>query len=935
MSSDRIKSSGGEALSILSKNQGAIGSLVRAFLSRRSSEDKEWLDEWFSSRIKKFFVAPLSESESDPSSGLTSGEGEMTPFAQPIILTSIQVQHFRGFRESIGEIDMGGNLIVIEGKNSSGKTSLAEALEWLFSGSLSRRENIFSGNARELAHCIANRHRPPNKETWVSAVFSTLPEYGTAEAFSLRRVLQEDYGTSKNASCKSVLYFNDKALLADEEQRVLDKYFAGVPPLLMQHTLRDFVQGDPKWRRKYFERLLQLDEMTELIRSAVISGNRLTDFPSPSGGQHLDLWEQLGSSLENSASRNVFTTQIDSGRSDATKRVSDILSSISLSEFPSLLVGQNSSEKIITALREEQERALRKSFPLLAQLRPHRRVSNYPHETQPFQSIETLGQKMRSAWDQYEPALIATDALSDKNLAVSKAFKILLEAGTIQVGKDVQNCPLCAHEQRDTLSANRISTIERWHAVREAEQASRKEMLTAKNSLLAIVKSSLEDFNDLLPNFPIDADWDSAIQTAGDQLREEAGELRRLLERQLNELTSFVIRGRKLIETSSQIPSSKGECESLIEDVTDVALGLAELPSMAKAYCDALASLEDTIGMEASMDSGYRLRDCILLCYNSDSSIADDLRWEHAKRLARQELEMVRESLIMYRQEFLENRRMKFNDGIESVWKSLRDERYSAFSHLHIPKSRGVGFPIELELKALIDDSNEQLEVDALSVFSESQVNALGIAAFVTRSMMLGHRILVFDDPVQSMDEEHFFTFARNLIPDILNGGNQVVLLTHNDAFARGISYHNHDFPGYVTMKTVHRRKTGSVVEEGNRTIPERLKTAERKLDEGDYGSAWTYVRLAIERLYTVTYMKYGSAKFDPFSWRNHSAEDMWERGVKEIVSDKQPNGASRLREILSMTAAGSHDKAPMGETEIRESLKFLRRLTHELKVGR
>lgn len=335
------------------------------------------------------------------------------------------------------------------------------------------------------------------------------------------------------------------------------------------------------------------------------------------------------------------------------------------------------------------------------------------------------------------------------------------------------------------------------------------------------------------------------------------------------------------------------------------------------------------------MDSDYRLRDCILLCYNNDSSIADDLRWEHAKRLAQQELEMVRESLISYRHEFLENRRMKFNDGIESVWKSLRDERYSAFSHLHIPKSRGVGFPIELELKALIDDSNEQLEVDALSVFSESQINALGIAAFVTRSKMLGHRILVFDDPVQSMDEEHFLTFARNLIPEILNSGYQVILLTHNDAFARGISYHNHDFPEYVTMKTVHRRKTGSVVEEGNRTIPERLKTAERKLEEGDYDSAWTCVRLAIERLYTVTYMKYRPAKFDPFSWRNHSAEDMWERGVKEIISDMQPDGASRLKEILSMTAAGSHDKAPMGETEIRESLKFLRRLTHELKVGR
>ena len=177
------------------------------------------------------------------------------------------------------------------------------------------------------------------------------------------------------------------------------------------------------------------------------------------------------------------------------------------------------------------------------------------------------------------------------------------------------------------------------------------------------------------------------------------------------------------------------------------------------------------------------------------------------KKLAQRDLKLVRESLIDYRQQFLEARRLSFSEGIESVWTSLRDERYSSFSQLHIPPPRGRGFPVRVELKALLDDSTETKEVDALGVFSESQINALGIAAFVTRAKLLGHRLLIFDDPVQSMDEEHFKTFARDLIPQILGDGFQVILLTHNDTFARDVSHFHHDRTNYVTLSIRHSRR--------------------------------------------------------------------------------------------------------------------------------
>ena len=76
---------------------------------------------------------------------------------------------------------------------SSGKTRLAEALEWLLTGSPSRRERRHSGNPRELEKCMSNQFCPGDVDTWVSTTF-ILKSQGDFEEIVLRRVLKKDYG---------------------------------------------------------------------------------------------------------------------------------------------------------------------------------------------------------------------------------------------------------------------------------------------------------------------------------------------------------------------------------------------------------------------------------------------------------------------------------------------------------------------------------------------------------------------------------------------------------------------------------------------------------------------------------------------------------------------------------------------------------------------
>ena len=929
MSKEQFYSTGDEALSHLVRHEGAVGDLVRCFLTRGNTEDRKWLETWFQSRIEKHIVDPLSGSDSALTLDQDPGQVAASPLALHIKLKSMQVHYFRGFGEASSQVDMGGNLIVIEGRNSSGKTSLAEALEWLFSGYLSRRESSSSGNTRELKQCITNTFRPINEDTWVSATFVSYSDDGEDEEFTLRRVLQEDYGTTAKATCKSSLFLNDIELAPSDEGQILEKHFAGVPPLLMQHTLRDFVHSDPKRRHRYFERLLHLDELSELIRQAVMTD----DFPSPSGNEHLRLWNKLNSYLTNVSARKIQNQTSNGYKGNTVEEISDALSSISNVEFPSLLEGKVKKENIVATLHDEQMRAQQDSFPMLTRLRPRRQFSDYPNESRPTSYVDMLGKKVRDAWGKFESALLAVQAIGDKNLAVSKAFKLLLDEGIIIYGKDTQSCPLCAYEHSDTLSADRITTIESWNPIRRSEQATRQALEEAINSLVDVARQALKRHDDLLPSPPTEFDWDSAFQNTGDPLQEEARKLRTILEKQ-NDLSSYVANGRELVSKGCQHPDSIEECESLIRDFTEVITGLEGVPTRAREYADAFASVEAAVGVEASSEPKYRLRKCLIECFENTASISCDLRWEQAKRLAQKDLQRVRESLMTYRQQFLEDRRMSFNNGIESVWRSLRKDKYSSFSQLHIPPPRGKGFPIEIELKASLDDRSEKVEVDALRVFSESQVNALGIAAFVTRAKSLGQRLLIFDDPVQSMDEEHFTTFARDLIPQILDYGFQVVLLTHNVAFARDVSHFHYDRTDYVTMSIRHSRQNGSVVEEGNRRVSERLNLAEGKLEDGHLDEAWKYIRFAIERLYLITYLKYGPSKFRAESWQHQTAEYMWNSGAGQEIRSRLPNSDKRLKDILDMTAGGAHDTPPKGETDIRDSLDFLRNTLNELKLG-
>jgi hypothetical protein len=115
---------------------------------------------------------------------------------------------------------------------------------------------------------------------------------------TLRRILRQDYSRIAADAPLSDLYLDGKKLGSTEEAEVLDRLFAGVHPILMQHNLRRFVHDEPNARRQYFERLLQIDELTALIEKAVIGPVRLKQITNPDGGTGLAALRALAAELE-------------------------------------------------------------------------------------------------------------------------------------------------------------------------------------------------------------------------------------------------------------------------------------------------------------------------------------------------------------------------------------------------------------------------------------------------------------------------------------------------------------------------------------------------------------------------------------------------------------------------------------------------------------
>jgi hypothetical protein len=285
-------------LKALQELEEPVGSFIRAFPGRAAlSEEPDWLETWFTDLATRFRSGEAPDLKRIAASAAEKGDLSLLakePVDSTLRLIALRPHWFRGFREVAEPICFESDLIVIEGRNSSGKTSISEAIEWVFTGQLSRRTSGEQGHPTELADCIANEFRPVGEKTTVELAVEV-----DGAMVILERVLRRDYSAIASDSSESELLVDGTVASKEVERKLFERLLSGIHPILMQHNLRRFVHDDPSSRRRYFERLLQIDELTALVEKAVIGSKRVREISNPRGGVGLAAVLDLANEAEN------------------------------------------------------------------------------------------------------------------------------------------------------------------------------------------------------------------------------------------------------------------------------------------------------------------------------------------------------------------------------------------------------------------------------------------------------------------------------------------------------------------------------------------------------------------------------------------------------------------------------------------------------------
>lgn len=177
----------------------------------------------------------------------------------PPRISKIEVQGFRAFGKISQPLVFAGPIAAVWAPNSQGKTSLAEAFEFLLTGQIVRRQ-LMASTQDEFADALRNAHMPSDIPVYVEAEIVA----ADGNTHKLRRTLVSDY--AKRQDCQSALEIDGTAA-SEDDLAALGIVLSQPPlaaPVLAQHTLGYLFSARPQDRANYFKTILEVTDLEDL-----------------------------------------------------------------------------------------------------------------------------------------------------------------------------------------------------------------------------------------------------------------------------------------------------------------------------------------------------------------------------------------------------------------------------------------------------------------------------------------------------------------------------------------------------------------------------------------------------------------------------------------------------------------------------------------------
>jgi hypothetical protein len=820
----------------------------------------------------------------------------------------IEIRGFRAFGTEPRRLTLGEPLIVVHAGNSQGKTSLAEALEFLITGRSSRRD-LLGGAKAEYDGSLRNVHLPDGDHVVYIEAAVASPD---GVVHQIRRELVLDFG--HGAECESNLLIDGQPA---DDLAVVGLPMSDPPvcaPVLLQHILRDVLSTEPKLRVGYFKALLSLTDLDLLHERVTVIRSEL-EHKAPGAM----LAPVVALSRTPAADAAAEIQALTGGALDAEAIASAV--DVALLAAGGVLLGTSLASR--TELQVALEAVIAKQH----------------EETFPLQAFSADAIAAAPA----RPDLTAyADALGQADRDAARLAPLLTAVLAVEDLKGLDrpvDCPVCATP--GSLTPARIAALR--------EQLRRTTVVDAAAVAAGgVIQRARHHLDRLL------ATLSGTVPTAGtwspEQLAAAAAQLSRL---DVDDALAAPTQA-----TAASLASAAGGVQTAIEAAQGVLNSAArdisarnELPiELGASYtelADAVKQLQQTSEkhqklletLRAAVEPAVRHRVAgngfaeLLHLVTHAEQLVEDLVAEAGRRRTVKRLKAAEQALGKGTRLVLDARFERMSEAIDGWWASIRPEELVGFGGVK-RRAGGERF-VNLDATLRAASSKDAVIRDALGVYSDSQLNALGLSIFLARAELLGSSVVVLDDPIPGSDADHRLTFVQNTLARLLDAGTQVILTTYDSKLADW-AQSNHDHRGLISYQlTLSDPSAGVDPTQTSDTFSRLLLEAEDNLyaptPRGRRAACGSY-RAAAERLAKQIIATGRTHAGQACTVAHIDAEAPMLRELVPLVSGYVLDNAERgqWRTFAKVLNPGNHDDEVPATTDLKVVRGNLRRIAKQ-----
>jgi len=651
-------------------------------------------------------------------------------------LKEISICGFRGFNDK-KTISLNNKVVLIYGLNGSGKSSLVEALEWLFWGEISRKERS-SCKSEYMANYLKNIHYDSKENPFVEVTANL-----KGEELKIKKELIGITGFK--------YYINDKEIEDISSLNInLEK---SAKPILSQGEIKSFVDTEPKDKWVEISKILGIE----------IFGRFRGDL------------QELSNKFENNSDYNKAKMENNS-----------VLSSIKqyLPEFSSIAEREFFNyKKIISILLNEIGEMVSSQFKDIGEAKTalNQKQGEILKKVKKPKGIKFLD--IYSPLEEIELDNIIKLCYRIKlNIAklkeVDKKYLKFLE-----LGLDLLQPPKCPFCGEDTLTEEKRKSLSKKKEENEKILKSLKDL----DNDIATLKSK----RDILLKVNSFIAQKSNLSKAIEELKEDE-----IYKSELQKLSEVIKKYSKVETIKSDILSTHEyildifsktvyeyqtyEEDALKNKISALDKNFKKLFKLLSGIVELVSEIRNNLVSKAR-DLTPKEREE----YQSINNILTLLKKINYFKIAvtyRNKIDLINDTITKLEQfekikakELLE----KLSKDIQYYYNKLNPQEPIQFKR--ITPTSGLRRQAKLEAESF------GKEINPVTCFSEAHINSLGLSLYFPQRVDFNPKweFIILDDPVQSMDDDH----ANQLI-DILKEkvkAKQVIILTHSNKLRKDI----------------------------------------------------------------------------------------------------------------------------------------------------